>query len=230
MLETILNLDSQLLLAINGAASSFGDCFMWNYTKTVVWVPLVLALLYVIVRNNKVRDCIVIIVCLALAFVIADQIASGFFKPTFQRLRPTHDPDLAQLLHVVNDYRGGLYGFVSSHAANSFAAVIFCSLVIRSWKFTVPLTVWAVINCWSRMYLGVHYPTDILCGAIVGAFAALAAYSIYVLVQMKLTRRPYLVTWRAESHRTYKNVNLINWVLLATVVIILLLAFAQVYL
>ena len=80
------------------------------------------------------------------------------------------------------------------------------------------------------MYLGVHYPTDILCGAIVGAFAALAAYSIYVLVQMKLTRRPYLVTWRAESHRTYKNVNLINWVLLATVVIILLLAFAQVYL
>lgn len=222
MLESLLDLDTRLLLAINGASSPFGDSFMWNYTQIVVWIPMLLTVVYVIAKNNKLRDSLLLVVCLALTFVLADQISSSFFKPTFQRLRPTHDPALAELVRVVNDYRGGRFGFVSGHAANSFAALTFCAMVIRSWKFTLPLTLWAAVNCWSRMYLGVHYPGDIVCGALVGVFSGLLTYTLFLLGEKHLFKQSYKVA--------YKSVGLINAVFLATVALLLVLATVEVYL
>lgn len=222
MLELLLDLDTRLLLAINGASSPFGDSFMWNYTQIVVWIPMLLTVVYVIAKNNKLRDSLLLVVCLALTFVLADQISSSFFKPTFQRLRPTHDPALAELVRVVNDYRGGRFGFVSGHAANSFAALTFCALVIRSWKFTVPLTLWALVNCWSRMYLGVHYPGDIICGALVGVFSGIVTYCLFLLGEKYLFKQSYKVA--------YKSVSLINAVFLASVAVLLVLATIEVYL
>ena len=222
MLESLLDLDTRLLLAINGASSPFGDSFMWNYTQIVVWIPMLLTVVYVIAKNNKLRDSLLLLVCLALTFVLADQISSSFFKPTFQRLRPTHDPALAEFVRVVNDYRGGRFGFVSGHAANSFAALTFCALVIRSWKFTVPLTLWALVNCWSRMYLGVHYPGDIICGALVGVFSGIVTYCLFLLGEKYLFKQSYKVA--------YKSVSLINAVFLASVAVLLVLATIEVYL
>lgn len=222
MLESLLDLDTRLLLAINGASSPFGDSFMWDYTQIVVWIPMLLTVVYVIAKNNKLRDSLLLVVCLALTFVLADQISSSFFKPTFQRLRPTHDPALAEFVRVVNDYRGGRFGFVSGHAANSFAALTFCALVIRSWKFTVPLTLWALVNCWSRMYLGVHYPGDIICGALVGVFSGIVTYCLFLLGEKYLFKQSYKVA--------YKSVSLINAVFLASVAVLLVLATIEVYL
>lgn len=221
MLETIIDIDTDLLLAINSASSPFADSFMWNYSRMAVWIPLILTLIYVVVRNNKWKDTALILVCFALAFLIADQISSSFFKPTFQRLRPTHNPELMELVRVVNDYRGGQYGFVSGHAANSFAAVTFVALLIRNWKVTLPLTLWALVNCWSRMYLGVHYPTDILCGALVGVFSGLVAYYLFNLAEKSIMKHNYKVV--------YNYANLINIVLLISVSVLLILATVDVY-
>jgi undecaprenyl-diphosphatase len=95
------------------------------------------------------------------------------------RLRPTHNPEIADLIHVVNGYRGGLYGFVSSHSANAFAFVTFLSLFFRSRICTIVFVIWAVLMAYSRVYLGVHYVGDIVCGAILGVFVGLFVYKLF---------------------------------------------------
>ncbi len=222
MLEEILNLDTSILLAINSAGTPFLDSFMWNYSKTVVWIPLLAALIYVVVRSNKPKDAALVLIFLALAFVMADQLSSSVFKPIFQRLRPTHEPALADLIRTVNDYCGGRYGFVSGHAANSFAAVTFCAMLIRSWKLTATLCAWAIVNALSRVYLGVHYPGDIICGALTGIASGAAAYAL-LSAAAKKTKSQLLQT-------TYKPLPLANAVLAITLAALLAMAIPGIYL
>ena len=114
----------------------FWDGFMWTVTDTKTWIPAVLVLLYVVFKNNRVPQGIVITLMFALCVTLADQFASGLCKPYFARFRPTQDPELMYLVQTVNDYRGGLYGFISSHAANTFAVAMFASLLVRYLPFT----------------------------------------------------------------------------------------------
>ena len=113
---------------------------------------------------------------LALTVLVADQVSSGLIKHLVERLRPTHDPSLENAVHVINGYRGGLYGFVSSHAANFFAVSTLVALVMRHRVVTLGLFTWAVLQCYSRVYLGVHYPGDILGGIVVGVLAGLLVW------------------------------------------------------
>lgn len=221
MLENLISFDKDLLLAINGINAPFWDAFMWNYSQMITWLPLVIALLYVIYRNNYYTETLVIIVSLAVAFVLADQISSGFFKPVFQRFRPTHDPEILETVRIVNGYRGGLYGFVSSHAANSFAAVMFCILLFRNRLTSVLLILWACVNCYSRMYLGVHFPGDIVCGTLVGLLSGYAAYLVYKLLKRKLLKMP--------GEHVYNGTSVINYVLGLTVVFLVISGFTGFY-
>ena len=117
---------------------------------------------------------------IALAVGVADFIASGILKDLVARPRPTRVPELEGVLHLVNGYKSGRYGFVSSHAANTMACALLFSLIWRNKIATYGLMLWVAANCYSRMYLGVHYPTDILGGLMVGALVAVVVYAMLV--------------------------------------------------
>ena len=179
-------LDRALFLDWNGSDSIFLDGFMWMYTNMWMWMPLALVLLYLVIRNNAPSRVILICVLIALLITASDQLASGLLKPLVQRLRPTHDPVLASMVDTVQGYRGGQFGFPSSHAANSFALFTFTALLIRNWGYTMSMFLWACVFSYSRVYLGVHYPGDILCGALLGIFVGVVFYLIYEALNRKL--------------------------------------------
>ena len=185
MLESIKSLDTQLTLLLNGSDSLFVDNLAFYATKTTTWIPLGLLLFYVLVRTKNWKNLILVILCIALAITLADQMASGIFKPLVGRLRPSHNPELEGIIDLVNGYKGGRFGFFSSHAANTSAVAVFVSLLFRNKLFTVLICSWALLNCWTRLYLGVHYVGDITVGLLWGTFVGWFVYKIYNLLSVK---------------------------------------------
>ena len=189
-MEQLIALDTQWLVAINGCHNPWLDTLMWYISKSTTWLPLYAFLLALIIYHygilpykaskSKVciTHCVLIILAFALAVGGADYISSGIIKHAVCRLRPTHEPALAGMLHIVRGYTGGMYGFVSSHAANTMACALLFSLLYRNKLATCGLMLWVALNCYSRMYLGVHYPSDILGGLVVGTLTALLAYAL----------------------------------------------------
>lgn len=167
-MQSILDLDKELLLFFNSMHAPWLDPVMMLATKTLFWLPLYLLLVYLIVKYKK-WDTLYILLGVALTIALADQITSGFMKPFFGRLRPSQEPTLAGLLHLVDNYKGGLYGFASGHAANTFGTATLIFLLFRgryAWIWVI--FIWALFVSYTRIYLGVHYPGDIIVGAFVG--------------------------------------------------------------
>lgn len=179
MLDRLIHIDQQALLAINGWHAPWADTLMWFVSARWTWLPLYLLMLAALIW--RYRPNIRLILTLMLAFIVAvglaDSVSFALIKPWACRLRPTHEPALEGLVHTVRGYTGGLYGFVSSHAANTMAAALLFALIWRNKYATAGLMLWVAINCYSRMYLGVHYPGDILGGLMVGALSATAVYA-----------------------------------------------------
>lgn len=178
-MHKLLEIDQTLTLALNGSHSLFADSLAVTATQTIIWIPLVLVLLYLLIRNNDLTGIFGTILALALCILIADQTASSIFKPLVCRYRPTQDPHIMYLLDVVNGYRGGRYGFFSSHAANTMAIATFLALMVRHRTLTIWLFSWALLNCWTRVYLGVHYFGDLLVGTVWGIFTGWAVYKLW---------------------------------------------------
>ena len=199
MLEQLLHIDTEVLLAINGWHAPWADTLMWIISAKTTWIPLYLLLIGLLVWRyrqpaptpikwlQKVPACVVMIVVIGLAVGAADFIASGILKDWVARPRPSRVPELEGVLHLVNGYKSGQYGFVSSHAANTMAVALLFSLIWRNKIATVGLMLWVAANCYSRMYLGVHYPTDILGGLIVGSLVAVGGY--WLLGRCRLVER-----------------------------------------
>lgn len=173
--DPVLALDKKCLLAINHTNSAWSDNFFWMVSGWGLPIVFGVLILLLLLKDNGVK-AFWYLLFLALTIAMADNISSAILKPIVARLRPTHDPSLMNLLHVVRDYRGGMYGFVSSHAANAFGAAIFFSLLLRNRWFTWALFIWAVITSYSRIYLGVHFPTDILGGMVVGLLSGACCF------------------------------------------------------
>ena len=190
VLERLVHIDTEVLLAINGWHAPWADRLMWIVSAKETWIPLYLLLVGLLVWRyrkpavtsvkwlQKVPVGVVVIVVIGLAVGAADFIASGILKDLVARPRPTRVPELEGMLHLVNGYRSGQYGFVSSHAANTMACGLLFSLIWRNKIATVGLMLWVAVNCYSRMYLGVHYPLDILGGLMVGVLMAVVAYQV----------------------------------------------------
>ena len=179
IIDTLDSLDKQLIVWLNGNGDPYWDTFFWVYSGRFIWIPVGLAFVfYFFQKGGWLRGLLTLLTIVAL-IALCDRISSGFFKPTFERLRPARNPDLEPLLTIVNGYRGSRFGFVSSHAANSFGFATFMALLVRRRLLTVSLMLWAVVNCYSRIYLGVHYPGDILCGALLGTSLAFAMYAVH---------------------------------------------------
>lgn len=151
-----------------------------------MWMPLAVVLLCLVLRNNSLPRSVLIIVLIALLITASDQIVSGLLKPLVHRLRPTHEPALSAMVDTVMGYRGGQFSFPSSHAANSFALFTFTALLIRNWGYTLSMLLWACVFSYSRIYLGVHYPGDVMCGAFIGLFLGIAFYLAYEALSRKL--------------------------------------------
>lgn len=190
MLEKLIHIDTEVLLAINGWHAPWADTLMWIISAKATWIPLYVLLIGLLIWRyrqpvptavkwlQRVPACVVMIVVIALAVGAADFIASGILKDWVARPRPTRVPELEGVLHLVNGYKSGRYGFVSSHAANTMACALLFSLIWRNKIATCGLMLWVAANCYSRMYLGVHYPLDILGGLTVGALVAVGAFAL----------------------------------------------------
>lgn len=186
MLDYIKQIDTSLTLLLNGSDCTFVDGIAITATSTIVWIPIAAVLLYLIIKKNKPFDSFLIVLGIGIAIFLADQMASGICKPYFCRFRPTHDPEIKHLIDIVNDYRGGKYGFFSSHAANTFAVASFLTYIFRNYKTAILLYSWALLNCWTRIYLGVHYLGDILTGIVWGLLVGVCTFHV-----IKFLRRLY---------------------------------------
>lgn len=169
MIDWLNTIDTQVFLALNGLHAPYFDAFMKLFTGKWIWVPMYAAVLFAVVRNYRWRQTLAVLVCVALAITIADQVCATLIRPEVCRLRPSNPENpLSEMVHIVGGYRGGSYGFPSCHAANSFALASFLILLFANRKLSLFIFAWAVLNSYSRVYLGVHYPGDLLVGAIIG--------------------------------------------------------------
>ncbi|MCR5049926.1 MAG: phosphatase PAP2 family protein [Paludibacteraceae bacterium] len=197
----MLKLDTEILLWINGHHAEWLDWLMWHISRSATWIPLYVLLVGLIVYRYRShwKTIVLILVGFGIAVGLSDYTCSGILKPLVCRFRPTHEPALTGLLHIVCGYTGGLYGFCSSHAANTMACALLFSLIWRNKYATTGLMTWVALNCYSRMYLGVHYPTDIVCGLLIGS-----VWSVLVFV---LLRHPALTSCslRADDEATRQS-------------------------
>lgn len=172
-----MTIDADILLWINGHFVEWLDEVMWTVSRPRTWLWLYVVLLILLVKKYRNwKTVLLLLVGFAVAVGLSDFCCSGILKPLVCRLRPTHEPALDPI-RLIHGYTGGLYGFCSSHAANTMACALLFSLLYRDARATVGLMAWVALNCYSRMYLGVHYPTDILCGLLIGSAWALLTFA-----------------------------------------------------
>ena len=178
--STLYAADKTLLMVFNGSHCPFVDRLAVTLTCGYMWIPLYIALLLLVINNHKTVVQISLVIGIALlAIVLSEGMADLIVKPLVARLRPIHDTLMQDCVQVVNNYCAEGYSFFSAHASNTMAVAVFFSLLVKDRLFACILIVWALVNCWTRLYLGVHYPSDIIVGVVWGTDSDLSANSIY---------------------------------------------------
>ena len=178
MLEQLEQWDKDLFLQLNGAHNPTLDFLMPWISNKYVWIPLYLILIFLLFKKNRRKE-IFIVVAIGLLILVSDQVASGILKPLTERLRPCYDPEISSQVHLLKGC-GGRFSFASSHASNSFAIAFFCWLLLKEhYRYVWLLIPWAMLVAYSRVYIGVHFPGDILAGALIGIGATFFIWKLY---------------------------------------------------
>lgn len=178
--STIQNIDFQVLQWFNGSNNVILDQLALVLTSGFTWIPLYVVLFIVVMRNNETMMQIGLVVGAALLCILfADGFADGIIKPLAERWRPSNDPLVKYSVQVVDNLRMKDYSFCSAHAANTMSIAVFFSLLVRSRMLTITMIVWSLVNCWTRLYLGVHYPLDIATGLLLGSVVGFLVYLFY---------------------------------------------------
>ena len=199
-LSALVEYDKDLLLSLNGSDSLYLDRVMRVLTATVTWVPLYISLFYVVLNNNDNFRKVMMILCGAgLCVLLAGTVDDMIVKPMVGRWRPTHDPEIGLLVDIVDGYRGGRFGFFSAHASNTFSIAVFFCWLVRSRLLSLALILWSFTNCWTRLYLGVHFPGDILVGLLWGGLVGSAVYFLYYRLSRNMTSRRRFISSQYTS-------------------------------
>lgn len=178
LLSLIEQFDSYLLLMINAVNYPFLDSLMWMISSSYFGIPFYVLFLIILLKTHRLKKALIYILLLIIVVCIADLTAKFCFKELFERYRPSHNLNLKEQLHYVNNYKGGTYGFVSSHACNMFAlSYLFYCFIKTTYSWAIwPLLFWASLIGYSRIYLGVHFPSDVFVGGLVGILIARILY------------------------------------------------------
>jgi len=171
----LIELDKEVTVVINSLRTEWADGFFYYVSQTWFWLPAAAVLIWLGWREWGWKRLLCIVVGVTVCLVISDQLCN-IIKNSVCRLRPSHDPSLEGIIMTVKGYAGGKYGFCSAHACNTSVVAVFTALVVRRKWFAWMMGVWVVLNCWSRIYLGVHYLGDVVCGALLGAIIAFGTY------------------------------------------------------
>ena len=179
-MDRLSAIDSDLFLFLNGLHVDWLDRIMVIITEMWAWIPLYLLLIYWTVKQYGKR-CGWVFLAVGIVVLFSDQLASHVCKPLVHRLRPCYNDDFQDLIYLPNGLAGGKYGFVSSHAANTFAVATFLTAALKRYRpwAAIVLFLWALLSCYSRIYIGYHYPGDILCGAILGALVGMVVWEVF---------------------------------------------------
>lgn len=218
-ISTWIAYDKELLLSFNGSESLFFDGLVKTLTTASTWIPMYVALLWMVIRNNDNWKKILLIVgCALVCVLLAGSVDDMFVKPLVARWRPTRDGEIGVLVDVVNGYRGGDYGFFSAHASNTFSIAVFFALLIRSRVLSVALILWSLTNCWTRVYLGVHYPGDILVGLLWGGIVGTCVWFLHgaILRRISYSSKNYISSQYTSTGYQITDTNAVVCMLLFT--------------
>lgn len=219
IIEAIVQWDKEVLLILNSYHNTFWDYVMAGFTRKETWLPLYIIIAYLIIRRYKEKS-IFILPLLIIALVICDQ-GSNVVKDLTERLRPVHDPEIGGVVYNVMK-KGGMYGFFSAHCANAFALVFFTGFLFKRFWYVIFILFWALIVCYTRIYLGVHYPTDIFAGILFGSIVGWLMYRMSVLLDenfMRL-RKPVVRETKLKSKGVFL-VWIVGMTTIATIMLVL---------
>ncbi len=197
----ILGVDRALTLLLNGGGRNiFMDNIVLVFTSGYTWIPLYISLLFIVLRNNeKWKQILLIIFSVSLCYAISCGLNLGYIKPLLARPRPFFDTAIASQLHIVNNYKPEGFSFFSAHSCNSFLLATFFAFLVRSKLLNICLFSWAVLTAYSRIYLGVHYVSDVVVGTIIGMMIGAIIYIIYNYIYKKYNQNIVYISTQYTS-------------------------------
>lgn len=224
--STIQNIDFQVLQWFNGSNNVILDQLAVVLTSGVTWIPLYVVLFIVVMRNNETMSQIALVVGSAfLCILFADGFADGIIKPLAERWRPSNDPLVKYSVQVVDNLRMKDYSFCSAHAANTMSLAVFFSLLIRSRMITITMVTWSLVNCWTRLYLGVHYPLDVLTGIVLGGVVGFLVYLFYHRMYRRISPEiKYISNQYTSTGYDHDDIDMIMTVLMLVLVYVVIRA------
>lgn len=219
MLEQILHYERDAFFFLNGSDSVYLDHFMWLFSSKAAWYPLALFILFILCYKKNWKEILFVLLAIVLVITLCDQFASHFCKPFFARYRPTSHPDFMAQVETVFGYRSGKYGFISSHAANAFGFATFSAMLFKQKLYGYTIFLWSVVTAYTRVYLGVHFISDVAFGALAGVFFGYIVYYLYFFARKKILGEDIVAPERIYST---VNKNLISYAIYVSVIVMLI--------
>ncbi len=228
-IEGILQLDHELLCFFNGSDNLFLDGVMTTLTAGYTWIPLYISLLYIVIKNNETMAQILLIVGGALfSVVLAGGVDDIIVKPLVARLRPLNDPMIKYALDTVSGIGSRQFSFFSAHSANAFAITTFFFWLIRSYLLSGFMLLWSFATAYTRLYLGMHYPSDVLVGMLWGIICGTAAYFLYDYIFYKKNARiNYISSQYTCKGYDYSDLDIVVSVIILTFIYCMFSALIQ---